>query len=296
MRTRALIAMFFAALGAASASAAEPACKTSGALGVARTVEIDTTGGPRYGAPFGDANLLQPGEVVLTFDDGPAPRSTKPILDALAAQCTQATFFVLGEMVAAHPDTLREMVAQGHTIGTHTWSHVNIKRQSDERMKVQIESTINEVEKVAPGAIAPFFRYPYLSESEAAERYLRSRDIAQFAIDVDSLDWRYRNSKSVVARIMRGLAQRGRGIVLLHDIHPSTAAAIPELLARLKEGGYRIVHLRPKSPPVLIASIGPPTKVVERRQVARISSPPRSRHRVAGAPYASKPSWNPFFW
>src|SRR5262245_35106441 len=91
------------------------------ALGVSRTIEIDTTGGPWFGAPQGDPNFLAPGEVVLSFDDGPGPQSTRAILAALAAECTKATFFVVGEMVAAYPDVVREIDAQGHTIGTHTW-------------------------------------------------------------------------------------------------------------------------------------------------------------------------------
>src|SRR5262245_18560880 len=115
-----------------------PTCPRPDALGVSRVVEIDGSGGPRFGAPHGDRDLLASREVVLTFDDGPMPRSTQPILAALAAQCTKATFFMIGEMAAEHPEVVREVAAQGHTIGTHTWSHLNLKRLSDYIMKVQI--------------------------------------------------------------------------------------------------------------------------------------------------------------
>jgi peptidoglycan-N-acetylglucosamine deacetylase len=229
-------------------------------LGVSRTIEVDTTGGPWFGAPQGDPNFLAPGEVVLTFDDGPAPSSTRAILAALAAECTKATFFVLGEMAAAHPDVVREMDAQGHTIGTHTWSHPNLRRLSDEKMRGQIEAAFIAAETGAGRPIAPFFRYPYLSHTPAGDAYLQSRNIAQFAIDIDSLDWRSRNAPSIVRRIAASLKQRGKGIILLHDIHPSTAAALPAILALLKSNGFRVVHLRPKAPAATVAGYEVPAK------------------------------------
>src|SRR6478735_11158663 len=129
----------------APVAGAEQSCPKD-ALGVSRTIEVDTTGGPWFGTPEGDPSFLAPGEVVLTFDDGPAPRSTRAILAALAAQCTKATFFVLGERAAEYPADVRETMAQGHTIGTHTWSHLNIKRLSEEQAKSQIETAFSEAE------------------------------------------------------------------------------------------------------------------------------------------------------
>jgi peptidoglycan/xylan/chitin deacetylase (PgdA/CDA1 family) len=240
-------------------------------LGVSRIIEVDATGGPWFGAPHGDPNFLAPGEVVLTFDDGPTPRTTRPILSALAAECTKATFFVLGEMAAAHGDVIREIDAHGHTIGTHTWSHRNLKRLSNERMKVEIESTFAAVETSVGHPIAPFFRYPYLSSSEASATYLKSRNIAQFAIDIDSFDWRSRNPQSVIRRVEASLTRYGRGIILLHDIHPSTAAAVPEILALLKAKGFKVVHLTAKAPVATLASAPPGT------EPPRAAAPPRRR-------------------
>ena len=244
---------------------AQQGCTASNILGVSRTIEVDTAGGPWFGAPFGNPDFLAPGEVVLTFDDGPVPRSTRPILAALAAECTKATFFVLGEMAAAHPDVVHEIAAQGHTIGTHTWSHPNLKRLSDENMKVQVELGFTAVEKAAGSPIAPFFRYPYLSHTQAAAAYLQSRNIAQFAIDIDFFDWRTRNAESVTRRVMASLEHRGRGIVLLHDIHLTTATAVPVLLALLKSKGFKVVHLRPKSTVETVDGYEAPRK--ERRHV-----------------------------
>ena len=98
--------------------------KCADTLGVSRVAEVDTTGGALFGDQYPPTTLLQKGEVVLTFDDGPHPTYTKQI-EALAAQCTKATFFNVGEMVKQYPDVAREVEAEGHTIGTDTWSHPN---------------------------------------------------------------------------------------------------------------------------------------------------------------------------
>ena len=108
----------------AKAAAASARCENPDALGISRTVEIDTTGGPGFGADqFKAHDFLEPGEVVLTFDDGPWPGNTPAVLAALAAQCLKATFFPVGQHVSWHPDILRQVVARDHTIGSHSWSH-----------------------------------------------------------------------------------------------------------------------------------------------------------------------------
>jgi peptidoglycan/xylan/chitin deacetylase (PgdA/CDA1 family) len=266
---------------------AEESCTNT--LGVSRTIEIDAKGGPWFGAPQGDPDFLAPGEVVLTFDDGPAPRSTRPILAALAAECTKATFFVLGEMAVANPDVIRDIDTQGHTIGTHTWSHPNLKRLSDEKMKAQIESAFTAVETGAGHPIAPFFRYPYLNYTQASTAYLQSRNIAQFAIDIDSFDWRTRNPQSVIRRVETGLERHGRGIILLHDIHPSTAAAVPGLLALLKAKGFKVVHLRPKAPLETLAAYAAPSS-----NEPRYAAP--SRRRVVAHTTSAKPWLTTWKW
>ena len=115
------------------------------------------------------------------------------------------------------------------------------------------------MQKAAERPIAPFFRYPYLSSSPATVAYLQGRDIAQVSVDIDSLDYRLRNAQRIVRQVMAQLERRGRGIILLHDIHASTALAVPGLLARLKEKGYRIAHLRPTTAvQTQIASATPP--------------------------------------
>jgi peptidoglycan/xylan/chitin deacetylase (PgdA/CDA1 family) len=269
--------LVFAALAAGSAAvfanptwAADAACP-AGALGVSKVVEVDTTGGPWFGSPKGDPNFLAPKEVVLTFDDGPSPQDTREVLAALAKECTKATFFVVGEMVALHPEIVKEVAEQGHTIGTHTWSHPNLAKLSLDDVKREVEATFDAAQKASPEPIAPFFRYPYLSSSKTTVDYMKSRNIAQFAVDIDSQDWRVRSSKPVVARVMAGLKARGRGIILMHDIHKWSADAVPTLLARLKAGGYKVVQLKAKTPVELIADVSPPVKKPQHRATRKRS-------------------------
>lgn len=219
----------------------------SKALGVARTIEVDTAGGGEYGEQYPPKPLLEKGEVVLTFDDGPHPKYTREIMEALAAECTKATFFTVGEMLKQYPDVAREVQAAGHTVGTHTFHHRNLGAISIDRAKSQIESTINEAEKELPEGVAPFFRFPYLSDPKRVRAYLAERNIAIFGIDVDTLDWRVRTPEKVMANAVKGLEKKGGGIILMHDIHPQSAHAVPMLLAYLKEHGYRVVHIVPKS-------------------------------------------------
>jgi len=230
----------------------------AGTLGVSRILEVDTSDGPWFGEPNGDPNFLAPGEVVLTFDDGPFPRVTRKVLAALAKECTKATFFVVGEMLAEHPEIVKEAAEQGHTIGTHTWTHPNLARLSLPEVTREIEATFDAAQKANPEPVAPFFRYPFLSSSKLAVDYLKSRNIGQFAVDIDSSDWRVRSSKGVIARVMAGLKKRGRGIILMHDIHKWTADALPELLAEIRTGRYKVVQLKPKAALQLIADVSPP--------------------------------------
>jgi peptidoglycan-N-acetylglucosamine deacetylase len=223
------------------------------ALGVARVVELDTRGGLELGEQYPPQSILQKGEVALTFDDGPHPEFTKEILAALKAQCTKATFFNVGEMVKKFPDVVREVEAQGHTVGTHTWSHANLAALSLERAKRQIETTINAENAVLTDGVAPFFRFPYLSDPKRVREYLASRNIGVFGIDVDSKDYLTKKPDKVIDNVLKGLIKTGGGIILFHDIHASTAKAMPTLLEELKRHGFRVVHLVPKARIELVA-------------------------------------------
>ncbi len=252
-----LVMVWLSMLWAAPAIAEDPAASctsTTGMLGVSRVAEIDTTGGPAFGDQY-PGHFLQPGEVVLTFDDGPFPVYTEEILAALAAECTKATFFQVGSMASHYPDIAKKVLVQGHTIGTHTWSHANLGGRSAVSAKSQVERAITAESTILDGAVAPFFRFPYLSDSRGVRAYLAQRNIAVFSIDVDSFDYRTRTADRIVQNVMNGLAKKGGGIILLHDIHAVTAKAVPMLLAALKAKDFKVVHMVPKALAQPVASL-----------------------------------------
>lgn len=175
---------------ASSAARARPLdfyCSAEHALGVSRTVVIDTTGGPRFGRQFQDqgTSFLAPGEVVLTFDDGPFVVSTGSILQTLDRFCAKATFFAVGRMAIAQPEVLREVARRGHTIAGHTWEHANIARLGEDAQIAEVEKGFSALTEVVGRHVAPFFRFPYLRAPESELERLAKRNVAVFGIDVD---------------------------------------------------------------------------------------------------------------
>lgn len=235
-----------------AAPAAKPApvaqrCDNPTALGVGRTVEIDTTGGPGFGMEQYKAyDFLEDKEVILTFDDGPQVKTTKAVLDALEHHCTKAIFFSIGKMALGMPEIIRDVAARGHTVGTHTWSHADVRKKGDQEGKDEIERGVSAVRRAVGGPVAPFFRFPFLRDSPTALTYLGSRNIAVFSTDIDSFDFKPQTAEHLTKSVMEKLEKRGKGIILMHDIQPHTAKAVPLLLDELKAKGYKIVHVKAK--------------------------------------------------
>lgn len=228
-------------------SVSKPTCNNPNALGVSRTVQIDTMGGPGFGmSQYRDYDFLQSGEVVLTFDDGPWPVATPMVLAALKAECLQATFFSIGKHATWHPEVLKQVVAAGHTVGSHTWSHQNLAHKSPREAQDEIEKGMSAVAMMAGAPIAPFFRYPQLRQTGDLKAYLAQRNVAAFSIDIDSEDFKIKKPHVLVSSTMAKLRKKGKGIILMHDLHKWTAIAVPELLAQLKANGYKVVHVRAK--------------------------------------------------
>ena len=234
---------------------AAPACANPNALGLSRTVEIDTTGGPGFGMEQYKANdFLEPKEIILTFDDGPQVNTTKAILDALANHCTKATFFSIGKMAIGLPEIIRDVAKAGHTIGTHTWSHADLKAKKNPKDAIdEMERGLSAVKRAVGGPIAPFFRFPFLKDSPEMIAHLGERNIAVFSMDVDSFDFKIRNADLIVKSVLDRLAKKGKGIVLMHDINPFTAKAVPVLLDQLKAQGYKVVHVKAAGPATSLA-------------------------------------------
>ena len=235
-----------AAPAPAPVRAAVPQCTNPNALGVSRTVEIDTTGGPGFGFEhFKQHDFLRNNEVVLTFDDGPWP-STPAVLKALADECVRATFFPIGKHATYYPEIVRQVAAGGHSIGSHTWAHVDLSRKTPDEAKAEIEKAISAVVMALEdqNTAMPFFRFPQLRHPPEVVTYLGQRNVAIFSTDMDSFDFKLRKPEQVVNSVMTRLKKHGKGIVLLHDFQQATSLAVPELLAQLKAGGYKIVHMK----------------------------------------------------
>ncbi len=233
----------------ATATAREVGCTpTAGKIGVSRVVEIDTARGPRFGLQqYPEHDFLRENEVVLTFDDGPLRRHSRMVLEALAAHCTRATFYMVGQMAVVDPDMVREISAAGHTIAIHTWSHKNLRSIGAQKAQHEIELGISAVKRALGQPVAPFFRFPYLADSPAMLAHLEQRNFGIFSIDADSSDFRTKNPVEMQRNIFKALEGKRKGILLFHDIQFSTAHGIRGVLDRLAREGYRVVHTVPKT-------------------------------------------------
>lgn len=222
------------------------------ALGTSRTIVVD----PREHAKIGTMDYMESlplndHEVVLTFDDGPLPPYTNKVLDILASQCVKATYFIVGAMAKAYPAALRQVYEQGHTIGTHSMTHpIRFRAQSVERGNAQIDDGIAAVAEVLgdPDKVAPFFRFPGFGWTTAAEAHAASRGLMVWGADVPADDWLRVGPREVARRAVQRLEFKGKGILLLHDIHQRTVDALPSILDELKNRGFRVVHVVPAGP------------------------------------------------
>ena len=215
------------------------------AIGTSRVISVDPTTLRQVGtAQYSETLPLRDHEIVLTFDDGPSSPTTEKVLDALAAECVKANFFVVGEHAKERPDLVRRAYKEGHTIGTHSETHADLSRLTLAAAEREISDGIDAANAALGPQMtaAPFFRAPYLQITPDLEQYLIQRDVMLWSIDVDPEDWRPQTPGQVVERTMAQLEKRHSGIVLLHDVQPQTAAAIPMLLRELKIRGYSIAH------------------------------------------------------
>lgn len=269
-----------AAPQAAPAAAPAPAkapCSNPNALGIARVVEIDTTGGPGFGFEhFKQLDFLRDHEVVMTFDDGPWPVNTPAVLKALAEECTTGIFFPIGKHSTYYPEILKQVGAAGHTIGSHTWSHAVLtnKKLTEDQRKEEIEKGFSAVKWALGTSPSPFFRFPALQHPPEIVTYLGTRNIAMFSCDLDSFDFKARNAQQVIDVTMKKLDKLGKGIILMHDFHKHTAEALPELLRRLKAGGYKVVKMVAKAPVQTIAQYD--DEVLKDAKLPTVSSRPVS--------------------
>ncbi len=263
---RGVMVVVFWLAGSIAAAAGELCPGNPDALGTSRMLEISPTEFSRIGSMQYTQTLpLADHEVVITFDDGPIPPYSNVILDTLASQCVKATYFLVGEMAQAYPSIVRRIYNAGHTIGTHSQNHpFAFQRLTMQGVERQVDGGIASVDSALGDqkALSPFFRIPGLGRNSAIDDYLASKSLVTWSADVVADDWKHIRAPEIVRRAMRRLEEKGRGILLLHDIHPATALALPTLLKELKDHGYHVVQVvaageRPESLPEPPACIRP---------------------------------------
>lgn len=221
-------------------------------LGTTRILPVATGNGLRVGRRSYPQTLpLGPGEVVLTFDDGPHPGTTEPILAALAEHCVRATFFMIGRQAEAHPALARRVLAAGHTVGHHSMTHpMTLAQLPQAAAEADIEAGFAAVDRALYGRYAgrprtPFFRYPGFGDSAPLNQGLAARGIGVLGADLWASDWNEMTPDAQLVLVMRRLRQTRGGILLFHDTRPQTAAMIGPCLHAMRQEGYRIVHIVP---------------------------------------------------
>jgi len=221
------------------------------ALGTSRVLAIDPADFKRIGhMQYPDSLPLQDKEVVITFDDGPIPPYSNQILDILASQCVKVTYFLVGEMARAYPAIVRHEYEAGHTIGTHSEHHpLHFGELPLERMRSEIDVGISDVAAALGDTkyMAPFFRIPGLDRSNLLEEQLAARHLIVFSSDTLADDWRHIGPEQIRSLALKRLQALGKGILLLHDIHAKTVAALPGILKDLKDNGFRVVQVVPSA-------------------------------------------------
>src|SRR6266700_6354153 len=177
--------------------------------------------------------------IAMTFDDGPSAALTPKLLDLLAAHHIKATFFVIGENVAEHPEIVARAAREGHEIGNHSWSHPNFGKMSDDNVRSQLRRTDDAI-RSATGGRPTLMRPPYGSITSREKRWIHDEFGYRVILwDVDPLDWKRPGPAVVRNRILKE-TQPG-SIVLSHDIHPGTIEAMPSTLDALEGKGFKFV-------------------------------------------------------
>lgn len=190
--------------------------------------------GPTHADDEGKEEPL-PKQVALTFDDGPDPKVTRQILETLGKHQAKATFFMLGSRVEYYPDVVNEVMEAGHELGNHTWNHADLTKLSTDKIQKEITSTSTMIEKIA-GQKPEAFRPPYGAFNNTV-RFQTELPIVLW--DVDTLDWKHRNPDTLL-QIIKDQTKDG-SIILMHDIHQSTADGLDAVLTYLESEGYEFV-------------------------------------------------------
>ena len=177
--------------------------------------------------------------VAITYDDGPGAETNR-LLDKLKAKNAHASFMVLAPSAEQHPELLKRMKAEGHTIGNHTKSHRQLNTLSPAQVSQEIDAG-NAAIKKATGQSTRWVRPPYGATNATVDQVTRDKGVSQALWDVDTVDWKDRNSEHVCSSAVQGA--RAGSIVLMHDIHPTTVDAADCVIDGLRAKGLEPVSL-----------------------------------------------------
>ena len=183
----------------------------------------------------GVSDAVEPKKIALTFDDGPHPVYTKILLDGLAERGAKASFFVTGENAEKYPELILRMQKEGHLIGNHTYSHIQLTSNNREAFRQELIST-NEVLKEITGAEPIFVRPPYGSWDKSFEKELNMFPVLW---NIDPLDWCSHNAECIAAKVVE---KAGDGdIILMHDYYDTSVTAALEVVDVLQKRGFQFV-------------------------------------------------------
>ncbi|MFJ7737212.1 polysaccharide deacetylase family protein [Lysinibacillus sp. NPDC097287] len=173
--------------------------------------------------------------IALTFDDGPHPKVTEQILNLLDKYQAKATFFMLGSRVQYYPDIAKDVLARGHEVGSHTWNHPVLTKLPIEQVSKEYTSTAGAITQ-AIGQGPTVFRPPYGATNDTVNGQI---PVPVVLWSIDTMDWKHRNSQQLLTYVQNNL--HNNAIVLMHDIHQSTADGLDAVLTYLQEQGYEFV-------------------------------------------------------
>lgn len=173
--------------------------------------------------------------VALTFDDGPNNTTTLQILKTLDKYEAKATFFMVGTQAKSNPSIVKEVWARGHEIGNHSWNHVNLTKQSSKNIQWQYDTTNNVIFNLI-GQYPTVFRPPYGAKNKQVTELI---DVPVVLWTIDTLDWKYKDSSKLLPNIQNNI--KNNAIILMHDIHQSTANGLDSVLSYLQQEGYECV-------------------------------------------------------
>ena len=223
-------------------------------IGQTQEAQPSPTPGETHSKPatYAQAHVDQP-YIAMTFDDGPSAENTPRLLEMLKQRNIKATFFLIGQNVASNPDLVRRILAEGHEIGNHSWTHPQLSKLSDQKVTVEITKTQDAI-KEASGFTPTLLRPPYGAITPRQREWIEDQfGLSIILWSIDPFDWK-RPGASVITQRILSQARPG-AIILSHDIHKQTVDAMPATLDGLMRKGFKFVTVsqlialnKPKEP------------------------------------------------